>query len=323
MLRKYRTLGTLSQLEINLMSGERLAENKAIFERLSKLICFPQPTYKMSLKRTFKQAYRNLIFRLSAKNSWIIRSFYTHFYNRKKGSLAYFYDRLSKGQKNIYVIQVGANDGITRDPIHKFVKRDHWKGVLIEPQVSVFRNRLFPIYQRDEDIMLENIAISKENGLMDMYRISFCKERWATGLTTFDRKTLEGKVESGQIDHNAKNSGITPPADKKDYIEAFKVETKSFDFLREKYAIKQVDVLQIDAEGFDFEIIKLYDLGRNKVKVVVFESCHLSKDEYAEVEAYFAGNGCDIQKLGTDSVAVLSEFTLGREVLEQIKRDRA
>ena len=86
-------------------------------------------------------------------------------------------------------------------------------------------------------------------------------------------------------------------------------------------AAEALQMVDVDAEGFDFEIIKMYDLSRNKSKVVVFESCHLSREEYAEVEAYFASNGYDIQKVGHDSVAVLSEFTLGREILEQVKKE--
>ncbi|MDN4164100.1 FkbM family methyltransferase [Cytophagales bacterium LB-30] len=273
----------------------------------------------MSVKNYYRKFYRNLIFRLSANNSWIFRVFYTHLYSPKKGSLAYFYNRLSKAHKNIFVIQVGANDGITRDPIHKYVKRDRWRGLLIEPQIDVFRNRLFPIYLKDEGIMMENIAIAPENGLMDMYRISFCKERWATGLSTFDKKTLKGKVASGEIDNTAKHNKVKTPARKEDYIESFKVECKSFDFLREKYAIKEVDVLQIDAEGFDFEVVKLYDLSKNKPNVVVFESFHLPKNEYADTEAYFISHGYTLQKISRDSLAVRSDFALGQAILKEMR----
>ncbi|HET8859512.1 FkbM family methyltransferase [Marivirga sp.] len=268
------------------------------------------------MKKYFTQAYKKFVFKLSARNSIIFTIFYTYFFNPKKGSLGYFYNQISKKLDQIFVIQVGANDGINHDPIHKFVKRDKWKGLLIEPQPDVFRYQLFPLYQRDEGVFMENIAISDKISLMDMYKISFTRERWATGLTTFHKPTLQDKVERGDVDLIAKRKGIKVPADKKDYIDQVKVESKTFEFLRAKYQIQEVDVLQIDVEGFDFEVIKLYDLTQNKPKVIVFESRHLGDEEYSNAEQYFSENGFEIKRVKGDSVAVRKDFDFGMEMMK-------
>jgi FkbM family methyltransferase len=223
---------------------------------------------------------------------------------------------VSRNLKDVYVIQIGANDGINHDPIHKFVKRDHWKGVLVEPQPDVFRYQLFPLYLRNAGIYMENIAISHEIGLMDMFKISFCAERWATGLTTFHKPTLQDKVDRGDVDIIAKRKGIRVPSSKSEYINQVKVEAKTFEFIRAKYQIKNVDVLQIDVEGFDFEVIKLYDLSKNKSKVIVFESRHLSDEEYSAAEAYFQQNNYTIKRVKGDSIAVSNDYTFGVELLK-------
>jgi FkbM family methyltransferase len=271
------------------------------------------------MKKYFAQAYKNFIFRLSARNSLVFTLFYKYFFKPKKGTLGYFYDQVSKNLDQIFVIQVGANDGINHDPIHKFVKRDKWKGLLIEPQPDVFRYQLFPLYMRDEGIFMENIAISEESTLMDMYKLSFTRERWATGLTTFHRPTLQDKVDRGDVDDIAKSKGIEVPSKKEDYIDEFKVESKTFELLRAKYQIKEVDVLQIDVEGFDFEVIKLYDLTRNKPKVIVFESSHLGSEEYAETERYFEENSFVLKRVKGDSVAVREDFVYGKEMMKTFK----
>jgi len=258
----------------------------------------------MSIKKSIRQFYKGIVFRLSAKNSIIFKFFYTYLYKPSKGSLAHFYDEYSKAKIQVFAIQVGANDGINHDPIHKFIKRDHWHGILIEPQPYVFRNLLHPLYRRDQNVALENIAISDKNELMDMYRLSFCQERWATGLTTFDEQVLKNAIASGRIDEIAKREGVTTPNSKDDYIESFKAEAKSFTFLFEKYAVKHVDVLQIDAEGFDYEVIKLYDLNMNRPEVVVFEVDHLSSEEFKEVEDHLHSNNYKFIKKGRDVVAV-------------------
>jgi FkbM family methyltransferase len=271
------------------------------------------------MKKFFTQAYKNFIFRLSASNSLIFIFFYKYLFHPKKGTLAFFYDQISKNLDQIFVIQVGANDGINHDPIHKFVKRDKWNGLLIEPQPDVFRYQLFPLYLKDEGIYLENIAISDKVALMDMYKISFTRERWATGLTTFHRPTLQEKVDRGDVGKIAKRKGIKVPARLEDYIDQVKVESKTFEFLRAKYQIQEVDVLQIDVEGFDFEVIKLYDLQENKPKVIVFESRHLSDDEYAEADRYFTDNGFLLNRVKGDSVAVRKDFTVGMELMKAFK----
>lgn len=271
------------------------------------------------LKRFFKNFYKSLIIKASANNSYLIKFFYTYLYHPKKGSLAYFYDRLSRSSDSVFVIQVGANDGITHDPIHKFIKRDGWNGLLLEPQPFVFRNKLFPLYLKSQAIALENVALGEKLRLMDMYKLSFTNDRWATGLSTFHLPSLEKKITNGEIDRLAKKHGVKLPAKKSDYIHHLKVEVKTFDFLMEKYGIKKVDVLQVDAEGFDFEIIKLFDISKNEAKVIVFEYSHINESEFAEeVVPYFEKNGFQIKKCKADAIAVSNNFQLGIQLLSEV-----
>jgi FkbM family methyltransferase len=275
----------------------------------------PHNFYEMVLKEYLKLKYKSFIFRLSANNSPILYLFHTYFYSPSKGILADFYNQISKAIPSIFVIQVGANDGINHDPIHKYVKRDKWRGLLIEPQTSVFRNKLFPLYLKNPSIQMENVAIADSISLMDMYRISFCNDRWANGLTTFEKETLQKKVDDGDIERIARKKGVKVPANYDDYIERFKVECKTFDFLRAKYEIGEVDVLQVDVEGFDYQLIKLYDLSRNKPKVIVFESKHLDETEYAEAMSYFKEHGYEAKRLKGDTIAVRQDFKTGIEIL--------
>lgn len=273
----------------------------------------------MLVKEYFKALYKSFIFRLSANNSFILYLFHTYLYKPSKGSLADFYNQISKAIPEVYVIQIGANDGINHDPIHKYIKRDQWRGLLIEPQTAVFRNRLFPLYLKNPGIQMENVAIGDSISLKDMYRISFCEDRWANGLTTFDRDTLQKKVDDGDIERIARKKGVKVPSQYAAYIERFKVECKTFEFLRAKYEIQEVDVVQIDVEGYDFELIKLYDLSDNKPKVVVFESKHLSEKAYAEALDYFEINGYKLIRIKGDSVGVRKDFDAGMIIIEKFR----
>lgn len=273
----------------------------------------------MLIKEYFKSLYKSFIFRLSANNSLIVFLFHKYLYSPTRGSLADFYNQISKAIPDIYVIQVGANDGINHDPIHKYIKRDNWRGLLIEPQTAVFRNKLFPLYMKNPGIQMENVAIGDSISLVDMYRVSFCDDRWANGLTTFERETLQKKVDDGDIVRIARKKGVKVPKSYVDYIERFKVECKTFEFLRAKYEIGEVDVLQVDVEGYDFELIKLYNLVENKPKVIVFESKHLSDTEYLQASDYFAKNNYELIRLKGDSVGVKKDFKLGIDILNKFR----
>jgi len=273
----------------------------------------------LRLKRVFKSLYSGLIFSASANNSWLIKFYHLYLYNPRKHSLAYFYDQLSRNQSDIFVVQVGANDGITHDPIHKFIKRDGWNGLLLEPQPYVFRNKLFPLYLKNNGISLENVALGESIGLMDMYKVSFTNDRWATGLSTFHLPSIEKKIDNGEIKRLAKKHGVKLPVETSEYIDNLKVEVKTFDFLFEKYAIDEIDILQVDAEGFDFEIIKMFDLSRNSAKVVVFEYSHINDSEFTEVVVpYFEEHGYRIKKCKADAIAVSNDFPLGIRLLSEI-----
>ena len=75
-------------------------------------------------------------------------------------------DDFSKTQKRaINFIQVGASDGLRWDPVRRFIIRDKWNGVLIEPLEPVY-NMLVNnyAYVKQNNLKFENCAISKEKG---------------------------------------------------------------------------------------------------------------------------------------------------------------
>ena len=129
------------------------------------------------MKKPIKALYKKLIFRLSSNNSFLITGFYRYFYRPKKGSLPLLLSEYSKARSDQFtVIQVGANDGITHDPIHKFIKRDNRKGILLEPQPHLFPG-LTRLYRKNKGITILNAAIGNEDGTTLIYKIGFSDAR--------------------------------------------------------------------------------------------------------------------------------------------------
>ena len=70
---------------------------------------------------------------------------------------------MKKNGKNVFCFQVGANDGRTNDPVHKYFRDYGWKGLLVEPQADVFNNELIKTYANNKNVILENVAIIKRS----------------------------------------------------------------------------------------------------------------------------------------------------------------
>ena len=134
------------------------------------------------IKLVIAEYFRQIRFNLSAGNSRFFVAYYKYIYKPKADSLDSFLNEYSLSKINtLTVIQIGANDGITNDPIHKFIKRDNWKGVLLEPQSYVYEQYLKKIYQENKGIHTLCAAIGVKDDIQYLYKIGFCNMRWATG----------------------------------------------------------------------------------------------------------------------------------------------
>jgi FkbM family methyltransferase len=258
----------------------------------------------MNFKSKIKSYYKGLVFRLSAGNNFLFLAFYRYLYKPEPGSIDEITSLFSKQRKKITVVQIGANDGINNDPIHKFIKRDNWQGVLLEPQKYVFENFLRPLYRKTKGITVINAALDIKDGTKSIYRIAFSNSRWATGLTSFNRSVIEEQIESGYIERQAKKEGTPLPENKDDFIAVESVECICTDSLVKKYNLSKIDWLQIDTEGFDFEIIKMFDIDRTRPEVIVYENIHFPDSLRKECNDYLKSHGYLCKDLGANTMAM-------------------
>lgn len=261
-------------------------------------------TRKQQIKKKTKEAYKEFIFNLSAYNNPVFLSFYKYLYKPKPGTLAAFADFFSRNNKKVTVVQIGANDGFNHDPIHKFIKRDRWKGVLVEPQKEVYEKYLKRLHAKSDEIHTVNAAMDRTDGTSSIYKISFSNARWATGLTTFNRNIIEKAVVSDHVKSCALKEGVSIPKAVEDRFIEEKIPTISPKTLLQKYKIDKIDWLQIDVEGFDYEIIKMFDIPSTQPKVIVFEQYNLSAAEKQECYQHLTQNNYIVKEYDRDALAV-------------------
>ena len=152
------------------------------------------------------QAFRH---NLSKNNNPLFIGYYKYIYRPEQHSISSFLNAYSNAYKdNFSVIQIGASDGITHDPIHKFIKQEKWSGVLLEPQPFVHNNFLEPIYSKNKGIKTICAALGVADTNTELYTIGFSNMRWATGLASFKLENVKKAFKSGFVKKECEKYGM-------------------------------------------------------------------------------------------------------------------
>lgn len=170
---------------------------------------------------------------------------------------------------DVSYLQVGAFDGVAGDPIYPLIERHNLRGVLVEPQRPAFE-QLQANYARfgTSRFTFINAAVAAENGSATLYRVrpSEGMPEWLPQLASFDRNVI------------ASHGHLIPNIESR--IEADPVRCLTFSTLFEEAKIQRVDFLQIDAEGYDAEVLRLFDVGGRRPPIVRFEHKHLNRSAH-------------------------------------------
>lgn len=233
--------------------------------------------------------------------------------------LDYYADLKKRSGESIFCFQIGANDGKTNDPVHKYFKEYGWNGLLVEPQKDVFDVELSKTYQGFSQVKIENVALGKEEGSLPFYRVAISKARWATGLSSFDKKSIEEHIKNGYIIRKAKEEGVEVPQDPSKIIETVFVPTLKVQTLLDKNNVQNFNVLCVDTEGYDFEILKLIDFKKYSPEVILFESKNLSDEDFIQAKDYLMGYGYKLFWEKGDTLAIKLNYPSSVRYLHKLK----
>jgi FkbM family methyltransferase len=195
------------------------------------------------------------------------------------------------GQEFTFV-QVGAFDGITKDPLRKYIQRCAWRGVLIEPQPRP-ATQLRELYRDNHRIVILQAALDCRSGERTLFTVE-CDNvpAWARGMASFQR------------DNIVKNSYLIPGLEA--MIKELSVSCISFEDVMQKLPSDRLDLLQVDAEGADGYILALFPFDRVKPAIVHWESKNLTKSQQEAVLDMLSRHGYRFDRSGEeDMLAVL------------------
>lgn len=202
-------------------------------------------------------------------------------------------ERIAEGCEHFFFVQIGANDGVMYDPIHRFVNQYEWAGVLVEP-VDIYFNQLKKNYGHNPKLIFENVAISDKQETRMFYRVKQGLDflpAWCNGLGTFHLDVL--------LTHRWAIPNIA------DYVVKQPVNCITFLSLLEAHNIDRLDLLLIDTEGHDYEIIRQINLDQLQPKIIVYEHQYIKQPERKQCERMLQDSGYALAKHLGNTMAYL------------------
>ena len=230
-------------------------------------------------------------------------------YNRQFGKFDYctidfFIHEYSRRHKDTYFVQVGANDGRTWDPCYFFVRRDSWKGTVIEPQHQVFEEKLKQTYQDVAGIQLMNVAVDTVDGVKPLFRYSFCSSRWATGLASFDKSRLIDNFNSAYVQENIRREHLTVSPHPDEYVTSELVSCLTFETLLDTIHRDTIDFLITDTEGYDIQLLETFPLDRVRPRNIMFELPVERDARFFAFVSRLGAHGYSLFMSGSDAIAM-------------------
>lgn len=170
-------------------------------------------------------------------------------------------ERNFKIKSDFSFIQIGANDGVSFDFLYDFVVKRNSSGIVVEP-IKEYFDELVINYKNFPKIIKINKAIHPSENEVNIYRISPKAmdkyPEWVKGIASFDATHhIKLNIES------------------KDIIEEKVSSDSLMIIINNNIHKKNIDYLQIDTEGFDYEILKMINFKVLKPSMIKFESVNL------------------------------------------------
>ncbi len=190
-------------------------------------------------------------------------------------------------------LQIGANDGVSKDPFREFMIRREARRVAAEPVPEYFAS-LCRNYCQYSHVIPENSAIGYPAGQLPFY--AYAPEYLATRKDSMELTMLASFTRDKLL------SSLKPNESADACIQEIIIPVCTVEQVMERYGFKQFDCLFIDCEGHEENIICQLDFDRVKPRLIVFEHTHQGERNKV-IEARLTEQGFTFVHLTHDTIA--------------------
>jgi FkbM family methyltransferase len=186
---------------------------------------------------------------------------------------------------DFYFVQIGANDGLTVDPIREYILQHRWRGILVEPQKKFFA-ALQRNYAGVPGLHFENVAISDraEN-----------KQLFVPGGDNPDAPEWGGLAATFKPRAHSSGEDLNFAQEE--------VACVTLESVVRKHGLPRIDLLQVDTEGYDYEIIKSVNFAAMAPRIIHYEHRHVTAEEQFNLKLLLKSHGYAVVEDGYDTVA--------------------
>jgi len=191
-------------------------------------------------------------------------------------------------------LQIGANDGVSNDPLSATVRTYGWSGVLVEPLPRMME-RLIANYADVAGLRFANAAIGTREGTLTFYTVEGRpgEPAWADQISSLDRDFVLGHAHALE--------------DLENRIVPIEVECLPLRSLVARYELDALDLLHVDAEGLDFEIVNQVPVDASWAPhFLTFEIKHMGLERWKMVKARLRRGGYKFVNVWPDAFAYRS-----------------
>ncbi len=173
---------------------------------------------------------------------------------------------LFKLKRNGTFLDIGANDGVTLSNTFALANNYGWTGLLVEASPTAYERMLKNYELIDRDIDLQNVAIGKEDGVLEFY----------------ESGELLGKGDVSLV-----SSGVRSELDRWESLKIpfhkIKIPMISFATMLSRTRHTHFDLLSIDIEGMELDVLPQIDFKALKIQVAVIEWNSKDEQKYNDI----------------------------------------
>lgn len=206
------------------------------------------------------------------------------------------------GGRKLKIVQVGANDGYTGDPLVEILQSDNVEAILIEPLPDLGQ----ALRERHADnprVRIEIAAISDRPETLDLF---------------VARRAEDGKISDSTISSFDRAHVAQHIADRKDVepeifggnprIDQVTVQCRTVAQILERAGWSEADVLVVDTEGYDAVIINNVLNSQDAFGMIYFEHVNVPMTDYQALSERLDEAGYALVMSGMNTLAIKPAF---------------
>lgn len=196
-----------------------------------------------------------------------------------------------RAPRPLYFVQIGSNDGTANDPIHETARAHGWAGLLVEPLPHLYQ-RLIANYRGVAGAEFANVAIAETRGEATLFTVEPepGDPPWVDQIASLDRSVV------------LRHDYAIPDLDRR--IRGVTVECVTLGDLVALHHVERIDLLHVDAEGFDDTVIGQIDFAATWApRYIIFEAKHLGPERLTAVDLLLRQAGYRTVAIWPDQLA--------------------